>query len=386
MWLRGRERAQAQAAATEASQAEQMMELLERPREMDATILQSFLDGASWSTSFEEYFIQHCPLFASFEVGSEHTLQQSDIHRKFTATAEQLLDKQLTTMAVTPDQFLQRVMDDMKYAPPDSPAAKAATKVVARLDECADFEQFGTMMRAKFESLQAGADPTPEDDGIVFGDHAQAGGEPAAAGGEGGGEDAEFAREQQRINEARERRKRAREAAIRRAEEAAQELDDAPEPEPEPEPEPQPQPQPEGEGEFEVNGWEAGGDFGKPADAWEAGTVHRGVVSSWETGGGSATGSWGTILKMGKPEIYVHNTALPMDAARRWLRRGEQVEFTVGEHPLTGGTQALDVVGVGADGTAPAPLLCQQMAGFKLSIVLDEEKGGFRLNIANPHF
>ena len=30
------------------------------------------------------------------------------------------------------------------------------------------------------------------------------------------------------------------------------------------------------------------------------------------------------------------------------------------------------------NGTAPAPLLCQQMAGFKLSIVLDEEKGGFR--------
>ena len=54
---------------------------------------------------------------------------------------------------------------------------------------------------------------------------------------------------------------------------------------------------------------------------------------------------------MGKPEIYVHNTALPMDARRRWMRRGEQVEFTVAQGE--DGPTASNVIGVGPNGETP---------------------------------
>ena len=84
------------------------------------------------------------------------------------------------------------------------------------------------------------------------------------------------------------------------------------------------------------------------------------------------------ILTMGKPEIFVHNTALPMDARRRWLRRGEQVEFTVGEGEH--GPQAIKVVGVGANGQR-SPLLCQVSKGYKVEIKPDGSSDRFKLNI-----
>lgn len=76
-----------------------------------------------------------------------------------------------------------------------------------------------------------------------------------------------------------------------------------------------------------------------------------------------------------------------MDARRRWLRRGEQVEFEVGmmshsPHGAADSPQATKVVGVGPDGTAPAPLLCQQMKGFGLKIEKDAETNRFKLNIS----
>ena len=83
----------------------------------------------------------------------------------------------------------------------------------------------------------------------------------------------------------------------------------------------------------------------------------------------------------------MHNTSLPMDARRRWLRRGEQVQFEVGmmrhsPHGAADSPQAIRVVGVGPDGTAPAPLLCQQMKGFGLKIEKDTATNRFKLNIS----
>ena len=71
---------------------------------------------------------------------------------------------------------------------------------------------------------------------------------------------------------------------------------------------------------------------------WEVGSIMCGVVSYWNRERG-----WGKIKRLQKgqlhpkrpprknwhQEIFVHNTQLPMDARRRWLRRGERVQFTV---------------------------------------------------------
>lgn len=75
-----------------------------------------------------------------------------------------------------------------------------------------------------------------------------------------------------------------------------------------------------------------------------------------------------------------------MDARRRWLRRGEQVEFEVGlmshsPHAGADTPQAIKVVGVGPAGESPAPLLCQQMKGFSLKIAIDPGTNRFKLAI-----
>jgi hypothetical protein len=70
-----------------------------------------------------------------------------------------------------------------------------------------------------------------------------------------------------------------------------------------------------------------------------------------------------------------------MGARRRWLRRGEKVEFTVAPGPHGHGPQATRVVGVGPAGESPAPLLCQVSKGFKVKVALDEATGRFKLNI-----
>ena len=120
------------ADAQAAAQAQQMMDLLERPADnmapdqlitvraaaspparwlkklalsvcscsptllpqLDPEILQAFLCGSSWAESFDAFFLAHCELFVDFSVGTEHTLQQTDIHIKFVKTAEGLLDGQ----------------------------------------------------------------------------------------------------------------------------------------------------------------------------------------------------------------------------------------------------------------------------------------------------
>ena len=96
---------------------------------------------------------------------------------------------------------------------------------------------------------------------------------------------------------------------------------------------------------------------------------HTGAVSYWD-----ASAGWGKIKRMavggqlhalgipqiGADEIFVHNLQLPMDAPKRWLRRGEAVQFTIGVTLAPKGPQAMRVVGIGADGIPGAPLLCQQ--------------------------
>ena len=261
--------------------------------DIDVGILHAFLEGASWADAFDSYFIGFCPEFAGFMVGQEYTLQQTDIHINFVKTAERLLDKQLGAMSIAPDQFLQQCLADIKTAPAGSAAARAAQAVMDRLEECADFERFGTMMRRRYESIQAAGGSVEEDNDLPSQLEPQT--EPHA---ELSSEEAAFMREQEQIRAARERRKRAREEAVARAAAAAEEIDvfDA-QPEPEPEPEPQPSENPT---TGALDSWEDGSDFAPPPK-WEVGTVHRGVVSFWENMPG--VGGYGMILKMGKPEI-----------------------------------------------------------------------------------
>ena len=156
----------------------------------------------SWGEAFDEFFRSNCAQFAGFVVGEEYSLLQTDVHMTFVKTAESLLDAQLGEMAITADRFLEQTLSDLKNAPTGSPAAQAAAAVMERLEECADFERFGVMMRRRHEALQSGQgdEATDEDED----------------------EDAEFAREQAAIKEATERRRQAREAA---AEAMRRELD-----------------------------------------------------------------------------------------------------------------------------------------------------------------
>ena len=238
--------ADAMAAAT-AAQMEELKAQASALEKFAPEILKSFLEGASWGVAFDEFFRANCAQFSSFAVGEEYSLLQTDVHLTFVKTAESLLDKQLGQMAITADRFLEQTLADLKNAPPDSPAAQAAAAVMERLEECADFERFGVMMRRRHEALQSGE------------------GDEATDEEEDEDEDAEFAREQAAIKEAAERRRQAREAtaeAMRReldaedsaaavspeaaAEAARQERvamietsKAAARPEPEPEPEPQ---------------------------------------------------------------------------------------------------------------------------------------------------
>jgi hypothetical protein len=306
-----REGAQQLAAAT----AEQVGKVSEQAvaEQMDVGILHAFLEGASWADAFDSYFIGFCPEFAAFVVGQEYTLQQTDIHINFITSAENLLDKQLGAMAITADKFLQQCLSDVKAAPPGSAAGRAAQAVMDRLEECADFERFGTMMRRRYESIQAAGGSVDEDDEDDDDLPSQPEQEPEPESephAEFSAEEAAFMREQEQIRVARERRKQAREEAVARAAAAAEEIDvfDAqPEPEPEPEPAPELEPEPKPEQQPSkiptagaLESWEDGSDFAPPPK-WELGTVHRGVVSFWENMPG--VGGYGMILKMGKPEI-----------------------------------------------------------------------------------
>lgn len=194
-----------------AEQAAQRMALLERPLGVDVDILHAFFDGASWAEAFDQFFATHCPRFAKFGDGSECSLELTAIHRQFINTAEALLDKQLGEMAVSADTFMSTLMSTVNDAPPHSTRLAVATNVLERLDECADFEKFGAMMRARHQATVS--KPVMSDAAIETWPQQRS------------SEDEEFAREQQRIREASERRRRARIEAMQRAEETADELD-----------------------------------------------------------------------------------------------------------------------------------------------------------------
>ena len=292
LWEKQKEDKRKQAEAAAKTAAEQEAKIMDdfmqgRTGGIDISILRAFLEGASWADSFDQFLIAHCPQFATFVVGQEYGLNQSDIHLTFVATAEGLLDQQLGQIGASAENFLEQVMSDMKTAPPGSPAAIAAGAVLQRLEECADFERFGLMMRQRFESIQAAEEQLPggQDDDDAW--------ETAVdSGGPGDGGEAELMREQQQIKADRERRMRARKEAMDRATAAALELDKA---EAESEPEPA--------AADEIH-WQDGSDFGahRPFLAgWEVGSVHRGVVSFWEHGqsqwGMGGVGGYGMICK-----------------------------------------------------------------------------------------
>jgi hypothetical protein len=404
-----------EAGAVVEAQAKQVLDLLECPSELlgsssstlstlDPQILQAFLAGSSWAESFDAFFLEHSGIFADFAIGAEHTFQQTAVHSSFVRTAEGLLEGVLAEKAVSADRFLAQVMADADGSSGIA-AIKPAAAVMRRLEEALDFQQFGLMMRQRHErvfsrigqleqsrdSLQAQIDMARAraQQPRAFAQieqleqarrSLQAQIDEAKAQAQQKLDADELAFEQRSIRDASERRRRAREDAMRRAAETALDLDDETErvppaepvsalvPEPEPELHTQAQTQTAAPGSF--GGWSSWQSHParEVAPGWEVGTVETGVVSYWDPAG------WGKIKRMavggklnslgipqiGDGEIFVHNLQLPMDSPKRWLRRGEAVQFTVGVTLAPKGPQAMAVVGVGADGEPGAALLCQQ--------------------------
>lgn len=317
-----REAAVATAERVAMEQAAQRMALLEKPLGADVEILNAFFDGASWIQAFDHFFLAHCPLFATFGDGGEYSLELTAVHKQFTATAELLLDKQLDEMAVSAPTFMSSLMSSLTGAPPQSACTAVAASVLQRLEECADFEKFGAMMRARYEAAQH----KPENDCDAEG------GSPQLL----GTEDETFAHEQQQIREASERRRRARMEAVRRAEEAADELDaelereritrqescphtdvfagmctlcgeqvkpvhtvplqcsfgSAATQQPGLEPEPQRMSSPSSSG-MEIQSDNVGIVLDSCWDGWEVGSVCQGIVSFWDT-----HDAWGKIKRL----------------------------------------------------------------------------------------
>lgn len=110
-------------------------------------------------------------------------------------------------------------------------------------------------------------------------------------------------------------------------------------------------------------------DWAAAGGEWEVGATLTGVVTFWNMKAGwgkikRAAGDGGGGKSGRKREIFVHNTQLPMDARRRWLRRGEEVSFIVGIGAAGKGPQATVVVAASPEfwkGNAPPLLLCQQV-------------------------
>jgi outer membrane murein-binding lipoprotein Lpp len=334
---------------------------------LDHQILTSFLEGSSWEEAFEMFFLKHAELFAGFSVGSEYSLQQTEVHMKFLSSAEALLDGQLAEMAVTPHSFLAQLMAD---AATSEPAAAA----MRYLEACIDFEQFGTMMRQRSERISSQIQELEQSNERLQNDVEAAKAAHAKLQQQEAEEEAELIREQQAIRDARERRRRAREDAMHRVAAAASSSDSL---------EPEPDLQPGSVADDLPGSWQSHparivGPI-LPQNGWEIGNVEHGVVSYWD-----ARRGWGKIqrtvapatdqysnddptpssaTRIGKDEIFVHNLQLPMDAPKRWLRRGEMVQFTVGLTVVPRGPQACGVVGLsaGADGDAGmrVSLLCQ---------------------------
>jgi hypothetical protein len=303
LWDRHRDaKRQREAAAAAEATAQQLSSSLQQQQQegIDVEILQAFLDGASWADSLDQFFTGNCPAFSSFVVGGEYALQQTELHMKFVSTAEALLDSKLKQMAVSADDFLARVLRDIAEAGPGSASAAASTAVMQRLEECADFERFGEMMRQRYEDTMqdsgGGKGSGEEADGDAAEEQEDAAAAVAAVGAAGGGAEEDFAREQREIREAMARRKSAREQATQRAAAAAAELDAA---------------DAAADHADEAAGAEEGVHGASSLEPeltgpWEMGSVHRGVVTFWENGQrswGAKVGGYGMILKMGKPEV-----------------------------------------------------------------------------------
>ena len=71
-------------------------------RVLDHQILTSFLEGSSWEGAFETFFLRHAEVFAGFSVGSEYSLQQTEIHMTFLSSAEALLDGRTLVASARP--------------------------------------------------------------------------------------------------------------------------------------------------------------------------------------------------------------------------------------------------------------------------------------------
>lgn len=124
-------------------------------------VLQTFLDGASWTRAMDVFCTTNSPRFREFEVGMEYSIIMARIHNQFVSSAEALLDEQLTRMALSPERFIELLLADATgdmTERADTVASAVAQSVLATLEEFRDFQRFGAMMRARYEEIYAQED------------------------------------------------------------------------------------------------------------------------------------------------------------------------------------------------------------------------------------
>lgn len=66
-------------------------------------LIVGFVRSPTWSTPVNNFIDEHCIVFDSDE---ENKFIYTDIHKKFTALIEQLLEKQLAAIGITNEQVL----------------------------------------------------------------------------------------------------------------------------------------------------------------------------------------------------------------------------------------------------------------------------------------
>ena len=150
--------AEAVAAAT-MQKLQQVQSSRARPLDKFAPeILQTFLDGASWTHAMEVFCTTNSPRFREFTVGVEYSLIMARVHNQFVSSAEALLDGQLARMALPAERFMELLLADAGAAGtgggiPDATAVEVAQRVLETLEEYRDFERFGVMMRQRYEEI-----------------------------------------------------------------------------------------------------------------------------------------------------------------------------------------------------------------------------------------
>ena len=106
-------------------------------------VLEAYLKGADWETAFADFFAEHCHVFVNFSEHATFDLRMTEIHHKFIATLDGLLDAQLSRLDISAERCAELLSGGRGAAATN----QALDAVARRLDVYGDFLTFGAMMR-----------------------------------------------------------------------------------------------------------------------------------------------------------------------------------------------------------------------------------------------